>query len=457
MSLSVVLVGYGEQARRFYHPTLDALSATLPVRLPLVIDLADRADAIDRWLANRVVRPDRVLLLDPRYREAGHLAPEAEAALDELYRAGQLDRLLVIAEPKAHKPYVLWGVRNSVDVLCEKPLTAVADPAADPARAARLYEDYLEIARSIQRGRVVLMAHRRLHQGFRTVVEYLREFIDRFEVPVTYVDGYHAEGVWNMPDEFFTRENHPYRYGYGKLLHSGYHYVELATRVARLNAQLPDKSPDELVLTAQSTGAYDFFGQFDDARYRELLGTDRFDALLAGDPDAARRLGETDVQVMGQYRRDGRVITNLLLSLLHTSANIRFWNELPGDLRRNGRLPHERLTVHIAHLLTIEVFSRYTAPEQAESGPDNPFVIDVTRNARLVGGEPYERIVPGDGNAAHLAESARQQIVSAWLTGEKVDAELTEHGHAVQLLSAIYASLAARRHGGDATRCVPLR
>jgi hypothetical protein len=30
-----------------------------------------------------------------------------------------------------------------------------------------------------------------------------------------------------MPSEYTSREGHPYRYGYGKLVHSGYHFVDL--------------------------------------------------------------------------------------------------------------------------------------------------------------------------------------------------------------------------------------
>jgi hypothetical protein len=378
------------------------------------------------------------------------LAPEAESALAGLLAAGHLDRLLIIAEPKAHKPYLLWGARNNVETLCEKPLTAVTGLASHgESRAWRLYADYLEVADSVRDSRVVLMSPRRMHEGYETVVRYLREFIDRFEVPVTYIENYHAEGVWNMPDEFGTRENHPYRYGYGKLLHSGYHHVDLSTRLASLNNALPGKAPDRLEAFAQATRPLDFFTQVDADRYRALLNADRFGPLLAQPPAAAAHLGETDVQVIGQFLRSDRVVTNLQLSLMHTSVNTRHWHTLPGDLRKNGRLPHERLTVHIGHLLTVEVSLRYSAAGEPETEPRNPFRIQVFRNTGVVGGEPFEQIHVGDGNGTHLAEAARREIVRRWLVGEPVDAELADHGDSVRVLSAIYASLARRREGRD--------
>ena len=41
--------------------------------------------------------------------------------------------------------------------------------------------------------------------------------------------------MWVMTSEFLTRENHPYKYGYGKLFHSGYHFIDLLTWFLEIN------------------------------------------------------------------------------------------------------------------------------------------------------------------------------------------------------------------------------
>src|SRR5215813_7780768 len=187
----VALIGYGEQARRFYHPVLEELSRSHPVVLRLVVDLADRREAVSGFLAQRSLRPERVLYVDPAYREGGEMPPQAAQALADLHARGRLDRLLVITEPKAHKPYVRWGIEHAVEVLCEKPLTAIEGLAtADESTAWQLYRDWQEITQALRgrASRVVLMAPRRTHAGFRFVFGYLTEFLDRYEVPVTYVD-----------------------------------------------------------------------------------------------------------------------------------------------------------------------------------------------------------------------------------------------------------------------------
>lgn len=453
--LHVAMVGYGEQARRFYHRVLEELSDRIPLRLSLIVDLEDRADAVRRVLEQHTIQPDRLELLPAEFRRERRLSPRIETLLGELHDQGRLDRLLVITEPKAHKPYVMWGARHSVDVLCEKPLTAIEGLAeGDESLAWRLYTDYLDITGAIRDGRIVLMAPRRLHEGFRTLTDYLREFLATYQVPVTSVEYSHGEGVWTMPGEFETRENHPFRYGYGKLLHSGYHGVELVSRLAMLNAALPAGGPETLEIYSQDTRPYDFFGQVDAAAYRRLLDTDRFDELLSRPREASQHFGETDVQAIGQFRRDGRVLTNLRLALSHTSVNTRHWVDLPPDLRQNGRRLRERLTVQVAHLLSLETSSRYTPTEQLDEA--NSFELRAVRNTGVVGGEPYEIIKLGSSNASLMAERARREIVEAWLTGAPVDTDIIDQDTAVRMLAAVHAGLAARRAGRDGLIRVPV-
>ena len=37
-----------------------------------------------------------------------------------------------------------------------------------------------------------------------------------------------------MPHDYDI-ENHPYKYGYGKLFHSGYHFIDLLAEFVKLN------------------------------------------------------------------------------------------------------------------------------------------------------------------------------------------------------------------------------
>ena len=78
--------------------------------------------------------------------------------------------------------------------------------------------------------------------------EYIKQLIEetirQYNIPITYIDIYHNDGMWNMPSEFLYRENHPYKYGYGKLFHSGYHFIDLLAWLLEANRGIKDKTID---------------------------------------------------------------------------------------------------------------------------------------------------------------------------------------------------------------------
>jgi hypothetical protein len=62
--------------------------------------------------------------------------------------------------------------------------------------------------------------------------------------------------VWNTPEELSTREDHPYKYGYGMLMHGAYHYIDIAAQFLELNRKLfPGK---KLSITLSSFSAHPF-------------------------------------------------------------------------------------------------------------------------------------------------------------------------------------------------------
>lgn len=60
--------------------------------------------------------------------------------------------------------------------------------------------------------------------------------------------------MWNLQREFESRDDHPYKYGYGMMMHGAYHYVDLATQILSLNAELfPER---QLRLEVSAFGAF---------------------------------------------------------------------------------------------------------------------------------------------------------------------------------------------------------
>jgi predicted dehydrogenase len=237
MAQNIVMAGFGPQVRHQYHPIFERLSARLPTRIKLLIDLKDQETTILNYLAERRNQPECILLLDPSQRVSDRMPPEVTEFLERIHRCDRIDKILVATEPKGHMGYILWALEHDVDVALEKPITSPLLNTCEPSSAGRILEDYLEIEKALNhsRSRAVVMINRRHHHGYNLIRNYLRRFLSEFGIPITYLEVYHSDGMWNMPDEFHYRENHPYKYGYGKLLHSGYHHVDLFMWLAQLN------------------------------------------------------------------------------------------------------------------------------------------------------------------------------------------------------------------------------
>ena len=190
--------------------------------------------------------------------------------------------MIISTEPKAHKPYVLWALDRNVDVLMDKPVTAPVDAGNSLASARQIFEDYQEIGQRLARSKanVIVQCQRRSHEGYQFIKTYLTDFVREYHIPISYIDIYHGDGMWCMPAELFNRENHPYKYGYGKLMHSGYHFVDLFAWFSEVNNLVERKKPDAADIIVKRFGAYDFLHHVDEADYERLFKTDRFQQLF---------------------------------------------------------------------------------------------------------------------------------------------------------------------------------
>jgi predicted dehydrogenase len=454
MPRNIVLAGLGPHARHNYYPVLERLREAAPVNLKLVIDLKDQQETVMRFLRGRSVQPEDMLFLVPSYRVSEAVPPEAGQLLERIHRQDPIDRLIVSTEPKSHKGYIIWALEHGIDVMTDKPITAPIMQRQEESRAWRIFEDYLEIEQAQHRSgsRAVVMTHRRHHPGFTFVREYLQRFLKEFGVPITFIEVFHADGMWKMPDEFYWRENHPYKYGYGKLMHSGYHQIDMFMWLAELNQELPGKEPDALGVTTCHVTPTDFLHQVDATNYRRLFGTKELDPYF--DPavlETTSTLGETDVFVLAQLRRGHRVMTTGAINMLQTSFSQRAWTKLPEDMfnKSNGRVRHERLTIQVGHLLNVQIHS-YKTPQDKESGAEERFTIVLMRNAALVGGPAYEEItLPKEsvGRPESLHRLARQEMMLQWLEGGPTNSPLISHRNSVKLLATVYKAMFRQNHG----------
>ena len=457
----------GPHARRIYLPLLEKYCKRKKITVSLLIDLEDQSNVISEYLKGVELKIGEVLFLNTSHRNSERISDEALFKLGEFKKRKLVDKMIISTEPKAHKAYLQWAIDNNVDVLIDKPLTSPIDCCNNLLSAKQIFADFSCLQKSLKnsKSKITVQVQRRYHPGYLSIRKYIEDFIKKYQIPISFLDIYHADGMWNMPNEFFSRENHPYKYGYGKLMHSGYHFIDLlAFFLEAENKLLPTcKKIDNVTMFVQTFSPEDFFKQIGIDDYSSLFGEDTVcDFAKYLKHTKVKQLGEIDIYATIQFRHQDTVITTASVNLLQNSFSRRAWTDLPKDTYKgNGRVRHERLNMQLSSLLNVQVHSYQSHEINKKStvvsgeGSENHFDITYYRNSDLVGGKTFEKNPYGEN--AYLKnnkkeykghnESAREKCFLDFIEGKTPNSCFDDQRVTVLLLSKMYECIYLGRHG----------
>ncbi|OBK37154.1 hypothetical protein A5658_04560 [Mycobacterium sp. 1245111.1] len=317
------------------------------------------------------------------------------------------------------------------------------------ARDLELVYDDLRSLFEASSASAAVMTSRRAHRGYSFVKEYATTFGTEHGVPLTSIESSFAHGYWNMPDEFFMRENHSYRDGYGVLLHAGYHAIDTVCWLLDANDALGyNAAYDEMRVSTRHVNAADFFCQVNEQAYELAFGPTDVGRWMTPDAIAAAAgFGATDVWLLFQRRRSGRTITTGAIHVGESAVCMRASRQLPADTYRgNGRVTRDRITLQFGHLLAIEARSRRGFGTSADA-EDGVFSVDIMRNSSLLGGNAVEQHVFTARDTGSLCADGRREIFRRWIARLETGSELGSHSDAIKLLSAAERSIIRDRSG----------
>ncbi|MCS3531731.1 Gfo/Idh/MocA family oxidoreductase [Chryseobacterium sp. JUb7] len=357
-----ILVGLGPHAKRIYYPFLEKYQKKYGIKLRLLIELDSQQSSINKFIISRSLKPEEIFLIKDniKNRLGRVLENNLLKRLDDLISKENIDGIIISTEPKSHKIYADWAMKNNINILMDKPITAPVDPITKPASARKIYSDYQDLKNRKQnsKSRFYIVCQRRNHKGFSLVKDYLQKFVDEFQIPISYIGIYHSDGTWNLPHEF-EKENHPYKYGYGKLMHSGYHCVDLFAWISEVNNSLKDRKANSAKIYTSKFLPNDFFNQLNIKNYKNFFGNTEIQKFYENyDRNDYEKYGEIDAYILGQLMQDQNVITTASIILQQNTFSRRAWFDLPEDTYKgNGRLRHERVNIHVSQFLNIQIHS----------------------------------------------------------------------------------------------------
>ena len=458
------LIGLGPHARRIYYPLLEKYSALQQIRLVVVVDMEGNEDSVNAFLKSRTIQPLHIFFVAQDFAQSDTLDQKVIHFFNSLIEQYKLDGIIISSEPKSHKGYLKWALQKDIDILVDKPITCPINAANTIKDAHQIELDFCELKELYMpaRSNFIVQAQRRVHLGYSYIKKYLNEFINEFQVPISYIDISHSDGMWVMPDEW-ERENHSYKYGTGKLMHSGYHFVDLLAWFLKLNQAVEEHEPDEIDMFVKSFNPLDFMNQLQSRHYDKFFHKNYSEQFLDDRLKQLKNYGELDVFVLSQVKQCASVVTTASLSLQQNSFSRRSWSDQPLDIYKgNGRIRHERVNIQVSTLLNIQVHS-YQSYQLSDKlvmdyspGHIDHFDILIFRNSALTGGKAFERLEFGkifsektnvsDTYFSHN-ESARETLFVDFINRSRSESDFLCHAFTNQLMSKIYECIALERQG----------
>ncbi len=171
----------------------------------------------------------------------GEMSKEDESNLNRLVDQENINGVIITTEAIAHMPYLKWAVQKGIPCLVEKPLTSYNGMSHALDKAQQIFKDYDNLKKAVEESGsfISIVSQRRWNKAFLFIKDRIEEVFDRYGVPVSLLRGAKNKGDWMGPEQLLTKENHPYKYGYGVLSHTGYHPVDIMDfTISKLTAEL---------------------------------------------------------------------------------------------------------------------------------------------------------------------------------------------------------------------------
>ena len=454
--INIMLIGLGQHATHHHFKLLRLLEEHFLAQCRIIVDLVSARDRVQDYLQKHSSKELEVLVVPDEERDFENLSAQTAARMNDAAKRLEITHVIISTEVKAHYAYIQWAVQQGLHFLTDKPIFSETYDEVKRLGRSNLYSRFQEIGKEIKAKGInaAVVIPRRMNPAFLMMRSYLSEFVRTFGVPAAHFNYYHGEGMWNMPDEFFTRENHPYKYGYGALFHTAYHFIDLIDYFLSVNDQLQENRADAADLAVSVVNPSDVCRMVGEKAYKELLGVHSLHQYM----ENMESMGEVDVQMLINLYTSDALTATCNLDIRQSDYSARKSRTLPKDLfKGNGRIYHELLEIEVPHLLKIHLV-RMTIGDQKDktdySHKEEDFVVQIYRNANIAGGKAFEEIIfpydsevliNGDTVRMNLGDASRYNIITDWLFNESLYTSYASHQRSMQLFDAIQ-TLTAKLH-----------
>ncbi len=396
------------------------------------------------------------------------MSNELENRLNSIIAEENINSVIIATDPLNHMQYALWALKHNLHILMDKPISTYDNISNNVEQAEQLKRDYeLLVENYFGDKAFIVNAQRRFLPQFQIVQDFVNEIASKYGMPITSMQSTHSDGQWRLPEEVLKFKYHPLL-GWGKVSHSGYHFIDMASKMVKDSFKEASKSFDEIsvyskfirpsgVLLQQNQRDLekifgDKYKQFDSRTDEELLKIYK-----------EKNEAEVDANSIISLSYNGIPVTNITLNLMHNGFSRRSWlNSNMKDLYKgNGRVRHEYHNIEQGCLQNIQIHSYQSKDKHDtnnesdfEIGGNNHYDIYVFKNSEIVGGQTLQ-IIKGKDIAERyfldktriMNELARHEALKQFLEvivgkrkAKETKSNILDHKMSVELMSLIYKS-----------------
>jgi hypothetical protein len=442
----LIIVGFGPVAGYKYSRSIRSAIERGDLADYSIVDLVSQRKTVLERLQNLPVPPKEVVFIpDPPLGAWANIS-DFDSVCNSLGDGTNSVKVFISTEPKAHEAYLRYCIDRDIDSIVTKPaILPMRNGRFDASLLVSRMTDLVQCAAHGTARHAVLCLGRHHEIYEHEMRQPVMKRMTELAAPITSFHLRTSSGVWNLADEYESREDHPYKYAYGMLMHGGYHYIDVMCEFLALNKKIYPHDDFELELSSYSAFPSDQTARIPKALHERL--SDFADRPWRDPADA--HYGETDLVTSYCLRnkRTKRVLTLGTLSLEQSTPGMRSWAPFPEvEYNKNGRLHCTDIEVALStafsmHCRVIKIpvedkkgpldlrarnFARVSARTNASLDPSAQFYTEKTIE------RPF-------GNS--FSYSAETDIFDKWLSGSTTGSDLDSHLTTTAVLQALAESV----------------
>ncbi len=448
--MNILFVGIGPHTRRIQLPYCIRNAKSLSINQLVTLDLEENINAVSSEIAKYKV--PIVQYYTNKYID--------KVLLNRIIKKHKISHVVLGTDPEHHTKYLAYFISKDLHVLMDKPISAVVDSSIKKSASHKIFKEFTvltDLYKQHPLSSVCILSQRRYHPGYDLISKDLKDNYNSTNLVPHYIYLLHSDGQFRFLKEIDDISYHGFNRGYGKISHSGYHFID--TLYVYLKHFLALGEINEYAVRCEKLNPNDYSLQVKSRSVDKIFSS-------KATPYIAKSDGEIDAYVTIQFLKNGQLVTTARIDMLHSgfSDRLSFESNHKNLYKGNGRIRHEKQIVlqgpvyaaYIDSLQSKQINLSSNETDLSQIGGEHHF--DIIRfNHSSSGKEVINKTSIADimnvsdiGYSRGHQEEARYYCLDDFFAttiagSHSKISDLTDHYFSALMMSKIYESLASKK------------